>query len=59
MATNGVQPGQPEPINRRRLILGIGLTLLGYVLCLFVPAATLAWFRGWLFALLIVGAMPP
>ena len=59
MATNRDQPRQPEPIDRRRLILGIGLTLLGYVLCLFVPAATLARFRGWLFALLIVEAMPP
>jgi protein-S-isoprenylcysteine O-methyltransferase Ste14 len=46
-----------EPIDRRRLILGIGCGLLSYLLCLFVPAGTLSWFRGWLFFFVMVGMM--
>ena len=59
MTTISDQPRQPEPINRRRLILGIGLTLLGFVLCLFVPAGTLAWFRGWLFFFVTIAMRIP
>ena len=39
------------------MILRIGLALLCYVLCLFLPAATLAWFRGWLFFFVMMGTM--
>ncbi len=59
MATNDDQQGHPEPIDRRRLILGIGLTLLGFVLCLFVAAGTLAWFRGWLFFFVAIAMRIP
>jgi protein-S-isoprenylcysteine O-methyltransferase Ste14 len=57
MPTNSDQ--SREPIDRRRLILGIGWGLLGYLLCLFIPAGTLAWSRGWLFFLVLVGTMIP
>jgi protein-S-isoprenylcysteine O-methyltransferase Ste14 len=53
MAATGEQ--LTEPIDRRRLIMGIGWGLLSYSLCLFVPAGTLAWFRGWLFFFVMVG----
>src|SRR4051794_29993257 len=43
------QPHDPEPIERRRLILSTTLSLLVLVLCLFLPAGTWAWSRGWLF----------
>jgi protein-S-isoprenylcysteine O-methyltransferase Ste14 len=33
------------------------LALLCYVLCLFVPAGTLAWFKGWLFLFVMVGTI--
>ena len=56
MATNGDQPRQPEPIDRRRLFLNLGLSLLFIVLCLFLPAGTWAWTRGWLFLLVLVVA---
>lgn len=42
------QPQQPEPIDRRRLVFGIASVLLGVGLCLFVPAGTMDWLRGWL-----------
>jgi protein-S-isoprenylcysteine O-methyltransferase Ste14 len=45
-----------EPIDYRRLIIMCVLSLLILVLCLFVPAGTLDWFRGWLFCFLMVGA---
>ena len=48
------QPRQPRQINRRRLILGLGRRLLIFLLCLFLPAGTLLWTRGWLFLLVIV-----
>ena len=57
MMTISDQPRQPEPINRLRLILRTGLALLCYVLCLFVPAGTLAWFKGWLFLFVMVGTI--
>ena len=49
MATHSDQPRQPEPIDRRRLIISTTLSLLVLVLCLFLPAGTWAWSRGWLF----------
>jgi protein-S-isoprenylcysteine O-methyltransferase Ste14 len=54
MATSSEQPRHPRQINRRRLFLGLGRRLLIFVLCLFLPAGTLAWTRGWLFLLVIV-----
>jgi hypothetical protein len=57
MASDDDRTWHPEPISRRRQTQGIGLTLLGYVLCQFVPAGTLAWFRGWLF-FVMVESMP-
>jgi protein-S-isoprenylcysteine O-methyltransferase Ste14 len=47
---------RPEPIDRRRLIIGIGVTLVVYLLCLFVPAGNLAWLRGWLFFVVFFAA---
>jgi protein-S-isoprenylcysteine O-methyltransferase Ste14 len=49
MATNSNQPRPSEPTDRRRLVLSVGWSLLIFVLCLFLPAGTLAWFKGWLF----------
>ena len=49
-----ISQGQPEPIDRRRLFLSVGWTLLIFVLCLFLPAGTWAWSRGWLFFFVIV-----
>ena len=49
MATNSDQPRHPEPIDRRRLIISTTSSLLVLVLCLFLPAGTWAWSRGWLF----------
>ena len=56
MATNDDQLRQPEPIDRRRLFLSLGGMLLFFVLCLFLPAGTWMWTRGWLFILVIVVA---
>jgi protein-S-isoprenylcysteine O-methyltransferase Ste14 len=47
MAANGDQPH--EPIDRRRLIVSTTASMLILVLCLFAPAGTWAWTRGWLF----------
>ena len=54
MATDCDQP--PEPIDRRRLIISTISSLLILVLCLFVPAGTWAWSRGWLFLVVVLGA---
>jgi protein-S-isoprenylcysteine O-methyltransferase Ste14 len=54
MATDSDQPRQPEPIDRRRLFLSVGGTLLFFVLCLLLPAGTWMWTRGWLFFVVIV-----
>jgi protein-S-isoprenylcysteine O-methyltransferase Ste14 len=59
MTTSSDQLRQPEAIDRRRLVLSLWLTLLIFLLCLFVPAGTLAWFRGWLFFFVMVGTMIP
>src|ERR1022692_67593 len=56
MATNSEQQGQPEQTDRRRLILGVGWTLLISVLSLFLPAGTWTWLRGWLFFSVVVAA---
>ena len=56
MATNSDQPRQPEPTDRRRLVLSVGWSLLIFVLCLFLPAGTWAWSRGWLFFVVVVAA---
>jgi protein-S-isoprenylcysteine O-methyltransferase Ste14 len=56
MVTNDDQPRRPEPIDRRRLVTSTILSLLILVLCLFLPAGTWAWFKGWLFLVVIVGA---
>ena len=55
MATNSDQPQQPERINRRRLVLSLGGSLL-ILLGLFLPAGALMWTRGWLFILVMVVA---
>ena len=54
MAANGDQPH--EPMDRRRLIVSTSASLLVLVLCLFLPAGTWAWTRGWLFLVVTVGA---
>jgi protein-S-isoprenylcysteine O-methyltransferase Ste14 len=54
MVTNSAQPGQPEPIDSRRLFLGVGWTLLILVLCLFLSAGTWVWLRGWVFLFVFV-----
>ena len=56
MVTNSDLPRPPEPTDRRRLFLNIGWSLLIFVLCLFLPAGTLAWSRGWLFFVVTVAA---
>ena len=54
MATISDQP--PEPIDRRRLIISTVSSLLIFVLCLFLPAGTWMWSRGWLFIFVMVVA---
>jgi protein-S-isoprenylcysteine O-methyltransferase Ste14 len=56
MLTTTDQPRQPEPIDRRRLIISTTASLLILVLCLFLPAGTWAWTRGWLFLVVVLGA---
>jgi protein-S-isoprenylcysteine O-methyltransferase Ste14 len=56
MATDSVPPRQPETADRRRLFVGVGWTLLILVLCLFLPAGTWAWLRGWLFLGVVIAA---
>jgi len=45
-----------EPIDRRRLIISTTSSLLVLVLCLFLPAGTWAWSRGWLFLGVLLAA---
>jgi protein-S-isoprenylcysteine O-methyltransferase Ste14 len=54
MAAIGDQPH--EPIDRRRLVISTTASMLILVLCLFLPAGTWAWSRGWLFLVVTVGA---
>ena len=56
MATNIDQQGQPEPTDRRRLIASVGWSLLIFLLCLFLPAGTWMWTKGWLFFFVTVAA---
>ncbi len=56
MTTPSDQPRHPELIDRRRLITCTISTLLILALCLFVPAGTWAWVRGWLFFGVVVAA---
>jgi protein-S-isoprenylcysteine O-methyltransferase Ste14 len=56
MATDSVQPPQRERTDRRRLVVGSLWTLLTLALCLFLPAGTWAWARGWLFFAVVVAA---
>ena len=51
----GHDDNKPEQTDRRRLFLGVGWTLLIFLLCLFLPAGNWAWARGWLFFFVIVG----
>jgi protein-S-isoprenylcysteine O-methyltransferase Ste14 len=54
MAAIGDQPH--EPIDPRRLIISTVSSLLILVLCLFLPAGTWGWFRGWLFLIVLLAA---
>jgi protein-S-isoprenylcysteine O-methyltransferase Ste14 len=54
MPTNDDQLRQPEPIDPRLLSVKLGLSLLFFVVCLFLPAGTWKWARGWLFILVMV-----
>jgi protein-S-isoprenylcysteine O-methyltransferase Ste14 len=45
-----------EPIDRRRLVISTTASILILVLCLFLPAGTWAWTRGWLFLVVITVA---
>ncbi len=56
MATSSDQTRRPERTDRRRLVLSVGSSLLIFVLCLFLPAGTWMWFRGWLFFSVTVAA---
>ena len=56
MVTISDQPRKPERTDRRRFVLSVACSLLIFVLCLFLPAGTLAWSRGWLFFVVTVGA---
>jgi protein-S-isoprenylcysteine O-methyltransferase Ste14 len=56
MATASDQSRPSEPIDRRRLIISTSSSLLILVLCLFLPAGTWAWSRGWLFLVVVLGA---
>ena len=45
-----------EPIDRRRFIISVTSSLLIFVLCLFLPAGTWAWTRGWIFLVVVTAA---
>ena len=45
-----------EPIDRRRLVISTTASMLIFVLCLFLPAGTWAWSRGWLFLVVVTAA---
>jgi hypothetical protein len=45
-----------EPIDRRRLIISTTCSFLILVLCLFLPAGTLAWGRGWFFLAVLLAS---
>jgi hypothetical protein len=47
-----------EPIDRRRLITSSVSSLLIFLLCLFVPAGTWEWYRGWVFFVVLRCSLP-
>lgn len=49
-------PRPPESTDRRRLLTSTITSLVVFVLCLFLPAGTWAWWRGWLFFLVVLAA---
>lgn len=50
--------GNPsQGINRRRLILRLACLPVFIVLCMFLPAGTWAWPKGWLFVLVLLGVI--
>ena len=53
-AINSDQP--PQGINRRHFVLALACLQLYFGLCLFLPAGTWTWTRGWLFTLFFVVA---
>jgi protein-S-isoprenylcysteine O-methyltransferase Ste14 len=55
MAANGNQ--SREPTDRRRLVLATIFGIVFYILCLFIPAGTWAWSRGWLFFCVFIGTI--
>jgi protein-S-isoprenylcysteine O-methyltransferase Ste14 len=57
MASIADQPH--EPIDRRRLIISTTTSMLILVLCLFLPAGTCVWSRGWLFLVVVTVASVP
>lgn len=56
MTTEGKRRQPSESIDRRRLITSVIWTLLIFSLCLFLPAGTWAWRRGWLFLVVTLAA---
>ncbi len=56
MTTENVQQTPAETVDRRRLMVSVVWSLLVLLLCLFVPAETWAWTRGWLFILVVISA---
>src|SRR5947209_16951707 len=54
MTTELGRERQPEQLDRRRLVLSLVWTLVGLVLCLFLPAGTWAWSKGWLFLSVLI-----
>jgi protein-S-isoprenylcysteine O-methyltransferase Ste14 len=55
--TNLSEPArQPEAIDRRRLLISTTSSSLILILCLFLPAGTWAWSRGWLFLVVVTAA---
>jgi protein-S-isoprenylcysteine O-methyltransferase Ste14 len=54
MASIADQPH--EPIDRRRLIISTTASMLILVLCLFLPAGTWAWTKGWLFLAALIAS---
>ncbi len=59
MATENDQLRQPEQINCRLLFLNLGGSLVFFIHCLFLPAGTWTWRKGWLFILVITVASIP
>ena len=54
MATIDDSSRHPEPVDRRRLLMGIVRLLLYFALAFFLPAGTWMWWRGWLFIVVTI-----